>query len=203
MRLHARERRPNGLGLDHPDRLAVHEQHIVGPPLANRHLPHGHPASSGHRRVLVVLHHPATRLQLRVDVPPSLLLGGQPAGGVVSHAPDPSGSFDLREFSRRLVFIVTALRNLAAIAQSTPNADAENWRRYAPAGDTEGSLPLQIFGQCLAVHDDELLVGAGEGGVERAMSSEVFLEVGGLYDYDPVELQAADEDGTRQAQLAP
>ena len=50
--------------------------------------------------------------------------------------------------------------------------------------------------------DHELLVGACEGGVEGAVASEVLLELRWFDDHHAVELQAAGEDGTGQAQSA-
>ena len=52
------------------------------------------------------------------------------------------------------------------------------------------------------MYDGEFLVGAGEGGVEGAVAAEVLLEVVGFCDDDRVELQAAGEDGTGEAQPA-
>ena len=50
LRLHPRQRRPHRLRLDHPHRLAVHEQHIVGPPDTDGHLSYRHTLSSRNRR---------------------------------------------------------------------------------------------------------------------------------------------------------
>ena len=56
------------LGLDHPHRLAVHEQHVVRWPGLGLHLPHGNALRRGHRGVLVVLNHPPARAELLVDL---------------------------------------------------------------------------------------------------------------------------------------
>ena len=58
-----------------PHRLAVDEEHVVGRPGLGGDLPHGHALRRGHRGVLVVLHYPAARFKLGVDLHPSPLLG--------------------------------------------------------------------------------------------------------------------------------
>ena len=75
--LDAGERAARLLGLDHPHRLAVHEQHVVGRARLGRHLPHGHPLRRSHRGVLVVLHRPPARAQLLVDLHTGPSLGSE------------------------------------------------------------------------------------------------------------------------------
>ena len=75
--LHAGEGAARLLGLDHPDCLAIHEQHVVGGPGLGRDLPHRDASRRGHRDVLVVLHHPPARRELLIDLHPGPSLGRQ------------------------------------------------------------------------------------------------------------------------------
>ena len=83
--LHPDERAARLLGLDHPHRLALHEQHVVGRPGLGGHLPHGHALRGGHRRVLVVLNDPPARAELLVDLHAGASLGSEIVGGRFSH----------------------------------------------------------------------------------------------------------------------
>ena len=55
--------------------------YCFGWPRLGRHFPHSYTLSGGHRRVPIVLYHPAARLHLRVDFHPGMTLRSQ----VVSH----------------------------------------------------------------------------------------------------------------------
>ena len=83
--LHPGERAAGLLGLDHSHRLAVYEQHVVGRPCFGWHLPHRNSRRGGHRGVLVVLHYPAARGELLVDLHTGASLGSEIVGGRFSH----------------------------------------------------------------------------------------------------------------------
>ena len=81
LRLHARQRRARRLRFHGADRLAIHEQQVVDPAVPGGHdeLPDCHPLPGVQVEVLAVLHHPAARDELPVDLHPGARLPSEVA----------------------------------------------------------------------------------------------------------------------------